>query len=71
MIYAFEFVGVNGRVGHLDLGVFSDDFEAERAARAALSDHVTAVRIDVWSGDQRVLRIDRPIEQDLKLRQTG
>jgi hypothetical protein len=71
MIYTFEFVGVNGRVGHLDLGVFSNDGEAECAAKAALSDHVTAIRVDVWSGDQRVFRIDRAIDLGLKLRRAG
>jgi hypothetical protein len=59
MIYTFEFVGVNGRIGHLDLGVFADDAEAASAAKAALADHVTAVRVDVWNEHGRILGIDR------------
>lgn len=60
MLYTFEFVGVNGKVAHVDLGAFPDDLEARSFASTALADHVTAVRVDIWSDDKQVCCINRP-----------
>ncbi len=60
MLYTFEFVGVNGKVACIDLGAFPDDLEARSFAATALTDHITAVRVDVWNGDKQICCINRP-----------
>ncbi len=60
MLYTFEFVGVEGRIAHFDLGAFTDDLEARSFAKTALFDHATALHVDVWNGSKRLFRIDRP-----------
>jgi hypothetical protein len=60
VLYTFEFVGVNGKVAHFDLGAFPDDLEARSFATTALADHASAVRVDVWIGDRQVCCINRP-----------
>jgi hypothetical protein len=61
--YTFDFIDCDGGIDHFQLGLFPSDGDAMRQARAALLASTTAVRVDVWRGDDRVGRLEGPSDR--------
>jgi hypothetical protein len=60
MTYTFDFVNHDGSIDHFDLGRFSDDRAALKAAEAALLASTSAVRIAVWNDGGNIGEVRRP-----------
>ncbi|MEO6339468.1 MAG: hypothetical protein ABIO39_05490 [Caulobacteraceae bacterium] len=68
--YAFDFIGEDGSINSVDVGIYASDIDAIRQARFALHSRLTAVALDVWREGRRLIHLtssDKDIDLGAKV----